>query len=166
MFIIECSSNHSNKMWNKFFCEYFTILLPISMLKGHLTSKVASSYWLNCHYELLELVFLCSKIYPQNCKLKVNNSIIEENHTQYNSLKLHRWNLKITVTYNIHFYNIINLLLILSNYCFSICRLPDSSSLTTINLQTLLEKYFKVQSLSLMLIIFQPTLLYKHLQYS
>ena len=46
------------------------------------------------------------------------------------------------------------------------CRLPDSSSLTTINLQTLLEKYFKVQSLSLMLIIFQPTLFHKHLQYS
>ena len=46
------------------------------------------------------------------------------------------------------------------------CRLPDSSSLTTINLQTLLEKYFKVQSLSLMLIIFQQTLCHKHLQYS
>ena len=164
MFIIECSSKHSNKRWNKFYCQYSTILLPISMLKGRLTSKVASSYWVNCHYELLELVFLCSKIYLQNCTFW--NRSVEENYSQYNSFKLHRWNLKITVTYNIHFHNIINLLLILSNYCFSICRLPDSSSLTTINLQTLLEKYFKVQSLSLMLIIFQPTLLYKHLQYS
>ena len=158
MFIIKCSSKHSNKIWNKFYCEYFTILLPISMLKGHLTSKVASSYWVNCHYKLLELVFLCLKIYPQICKFWSMLKADWRNHTQYNSLKLHRWNLKITVTYNIHFYNIINLLLILSNYCFSICRLPDSSSLTTISLQTLLEKYFKVQSLSLMLIIFQPTL--------
>ena len=65
MFVTECSSEYSNKIWNKVYCQYFTELFPISTL------RVASYFqvnWVNHHYESLELVFLCLKIYLQNCK--------------------------------------------------------------------------------------------------